>query len=144
MKTSLSCDPFLGGPVMVIETLVYVIRKWLEGVSLVVWNHSSSLIALFAFEPIFSGCTSPNAHTCTDTLSGIVCLCMIARSVLLLAIYKTIELQASFLSYYVTQCFQHIYLATSTLWGEDGQSVFGSDSLEFTRGTTSFRYTHIY
>ena len=47
--------------------------------------------------------------------------------------------QMSFLSYYVTQCFQHIYLATSTLWGADGHSVFGSDSLEFTGSMTSFR-----
>ena len=31
-------------------------------------------------------------------------------------------LQVSFLSYYMTQCFQHIYLATSTLWG-DGEEA---------------------
>ena len=40
----------------------------------------------------------------------------------------------------MTQCFQHIYLATSTLWGDGEGSVFGSDSIEFTSGTTSFRY----
>ena len=51
-----------------------------------------------------------------------------------------ILLKAPFLSSYVTQCFQHIYFATSTLWGADGGgSVFGSDSLEFTRGMASFR-----
>ena len=49
-------------------------------------------------------------------------------------------LQVSFLSYYVTQCFQHIYLAASTLWGDGEGSVFGSNSIEFTSGTTSFRY----
>ena len=54
------------------------------------------------------------------------------------------------LSYYVTQCFQHAYLATSTLWGEEGQSVFGSNLAEYTRGSASFRsqldhspHTHI-
>ena len=48
--------------------------------------------------------------------------------------------EESFLSYYVTQCFQHTYLATSTLWGEDGRSVFGSNPVEYTGGSTaSFR-----
>ena len=49
-------------------------------------------------------------------------------------------MQTSFLSYYVTQCFQHIYLATSTLWGAEGQSIFGTDVVQFTRGTSFFRY----
>ena len=49
-------------------------------------------------------------------------------------------MQTSFLSYYVTQCFQHIYLATSTLWGADGHSIFGTDTVQFTRGTSFFRY----
>lgn len=52
-------------------------------------------------------------------------------------------MQVSFLSYYLTQCFQHIYFATSTLWGKEGQSVFGTDSIEFSGGTTSFRYKQI-
>ena len=38
--------------------------------------------------------------------------------------------QADHLSFYVTQCTQHIYLATSSLWGEAGASVFGDSSVE--------------
>ena len=53
---------------------------------------------------------------------------------------QCIHLQTQFLSYYVTQCFQHIYLATSTLWGADGQSVFGSNFIELTGGITTFRW----
>ena len=41
------------------------------------------------------------------------------------------------LSYYVTECFQHIYLATSTLWGP-GQ-LFGTSSVEVEREVASFR-----
>jgi hypothetical protein len=33
-------------------------------------------------------------------------------------------------SFYVTGCFQHIYLATSTLWGEPGKSLFGNGLVE--------------
>ena len=33
-------------------------------------------------------------------------------------------------SFYVTGCFQHIYLATSTLWGEPGTSLFGNGLVE--------------
>ena len=33
-------------------------------------------------------------------------------------------------SFYVTGCFQHIYLATSTLWGEPGRSLFGNGLVE--------------
>ena len=33
--------------------------------------------------------------------------------------------QSPDVSYYVTQCFQHIYFATSTLWGEG--NIFGTD-----------------
>lgn len=40
-------------------------------------------------------------------------------------------------SYYVTECFQHIYLATSTLWGAGG--LFGTSSVEVGRQIASFR-----
>lgn len=33
-------------------------------------------------------------------------------------------------SFYITGCFQHIYLATSTLWGEPGMSLFGNGLVE--------------
>ena len=33
-------------------------------------------------------------------------------------------------SFYVTGCFQHIYLATSTLWGEPGKSLLGNGLVE--------------
>ena len=38
--------------------------------------------------------------------------------------------QADHMSYFVSSCFQHIYLATSSLWDEGG--LFGSDSFEVT------------
>ena len=38
--------------------------------------------------------------------------------------------QAGHMSVYVTSCFQHIYLATSSLWDEDG--LFGTDAFEVT------------
>jgi len=49
--------------------------------------------------------------------------------------------QSPHLSYYVTSCLQHIYLATSSLWGEDGDSkaLFGSDSFEFSNDVSSIR-----
>jgi len=45
------------------------------------------------------------------------------------------------LSYYVTSCLQHIYLATSSLWGDDDNNgaLFGSDSFEFSNDVTSIR-----
>ena len=48
-------------------------------------------------------------------------------------------IQRRFFSYYATQCFQHVYLATSTLWGEPGSSVFGTSSVELERDLASFR-----
>lgn len=42
-------------------------------------------------------------------------------------------MQVSFLSYYATQCFQHIYLATSTLWGANG--IIGAEFLDFSGRT---------
>ena len=39
--------------------------------------------------------------------------------------------ELGFLSFYITGCFQHIYLATSTLWGEEGRSLFGQGLVEF-------------
>lgn len=45
---------------------------------------------------------------------------------------------SGYLSLYLTSCLQHIYLATSTLWGPEGQSVFGSDAVELTGGMASF------
>ena len=38
--------------------------------------------------------------------------------------------QAGHMSIFVTSCFQHIYLATSSLWDEDG--LFGTDPFEVT------------
>ena len=49
-----------------------------------------------------------------------------------------VEPQSSFFSYYVTQCFQHIHFATSSLWGAEGSSVFGSSSVELERELASF------
>ena len=40
------------------------------------------------------------------------------------------EKELRFSSFYVTGCFQHIYLATSTLWGEPGKSLFGNGLVE--------------
>ena len=51
----------------------------------------------------------------------------------------TTAAQANFFSYYATQCFQHVYLATSTLWGEPGSTVFGGSSVELQREFASFR-----
>ena len=48
--------------------------------------------------------------------------------------------QSPHLSYYVTSCLQHIYLATSSLWGEDG--LFGIDSLEFGNEISSIRWVY--
>ena len=42
-----------------------------------------------------------------------------------------VEGKAEFFSYYVTGCFQHIYLATSQLWGEEGRSLFGEGLVTF-------------
>ena len=41
------------------------------------------------------------------------------------------------LSYYVTECFQHIYLVTSTLWGEG--NLFGNQAVDLTSSFASFR-----
>ena len=41
------------------------------------------------------------------------------------------------LSYYVTECFQHIYLVTSTLWGEG--KLFGNEAVEAASSFGSFR-----
>ncbi len=42
------------------------------------------------------------------------------------------------LSYYVTSCFQHVYFATSTLWGED--RLFGNEDIGVTFENNRFRY----
>jgi len=47
--------------------------------------------------------------------------------------------QNKLLSTYVTGCFQHIYLATSTLWGEPGQSLFGRSLVEFASSFAAIR-----
>ena len=48
--------------------------------------------------------------------------------------------QSPHLSFYVTSCLQHIYLATSSLWGEDDdKALFGSDSFEFSNDVSSIR-----
>ena len=41
------------------------------------------------------------------------------------------------LSYYVTECFQHIYLVTSTLWGEG--NLFGNQAMSLPSSFASFR-----
>ena len=41
------------------------------------------------------------------------------------------------LSYYVTSCFQHVYLATSSLWGE-GDTLFGTAAVEGTQENNQF------
>ncbi len=55
----------------------------------------------------------------------------------------TLTLEASenlgTLSLYATECLQHIYLSTSSLWGEDGASVFGDSSIELANELASFR-----
>ena len=38
--------------------------------------------------------------------------------------------QVPMLSYIATRCFQHVYLATSTLWGTDENGIFGDSSNE--------------
>ena len=51
--------------------------------------------------------------------------------------------QSPHLSYYVTSCLQHIYLATSSLWGGDeddsDKGLFGRDSFEFSNEVSSIR-----
>ena len=42
-------------------------------------------------------------------------------------------------SYYATQCFQHIYFATSTLHGQRSQSVLGSETVEIGPEVVIFR-----
>ena len=39
--------------------------------------------------------------------------------------------EVDFVTFYITGCFQHIYLATSTLWGLPGESLFGRSLVEF-------------
>ena len=46
--------------------------------------------------------------------------------------------KTTFFSYYATQCLQHVYLATSTLWGLPGSSVFGRATVELERNLGSF------
>ena len=38
--------------------------------------------------------------------------------------------EVDFVSFYITGCFQHIYLATSTLWGDPEETLFGSSPVE--------------
>ena len=47
--------------------------------------------------------------------------------------------QNKYLSTYVTGCFQHIYLATSTLWGEPEKSLFGRSLVEFASSFAAIR-----
>lgn len=51
-----------------------------------------------------------------------------------------LESGVNFFSYYVTGCFQHIYLATSTLWGTAGQSLFGNGLVELNNNIGVIRY----
>ena len=48
------------------------------------------------------------------------------------------ESKTTFFSSYATQCLQHVYLATSTLWGLPGASVFGRATVELERDSGSF------
>lgn len=38
--------------------------------------------------------------------------------------------EVDFVSFYITECFQHIYLATSSLWGDPEESLFGQSPVE--------------
>ena len=49
-----------------------------------------------------------------------------------------IDSKTTFFSYYATQCLQHVYLATSTLWGLPGASAFGRATIELERDSGSF------
>ena len=54
---------------------------------------------------------------------------------------KTVVLtdsKTTFFSYYATQCLQQVYLATSTLWGLPGASMFGRATAELQRDSGSF------
>lgn len=55
-----------------------------------------------------------------------------------------LENEVDFVSFYITGCFQHIYLATSTLWGLPGESLFGKSLVEFTRDVGVIRYVSEY
>ena len=48
--------------------------------------------------------------------------------------------EVDFVTFYVTGCFQHIYLATSTLWGLPGESLFGRSLVEFGSDVGVIRY----
>ena len=56
------------------------------------------------------------------------------------SIARVLESSSSnFLSLYLTSCLQHIYLATSTLWGPEGEpSVFGSSAVVVGDASASF------
>ena len=64
----------------------------------------------------------------TLTLSSkqVYCMAPIVSNILTRIVLYTLQLQS--LSYYLTECFQHLYFATSTLWGELG--VLGSKEKE--------------
>ena len=47
------------------------------------------------------------------------------------------ETRSISLSYYISQCFQHIYFTTSTLWGKDG--IFGTDPILIDPDIGTFR-----
>ncbi len=55
-----------------------------------------------------------------------------------------LENEVDFVTFYVTGCFQHIYLATSTLWGLPGESLFGRSLVEFGRDVGEIRFSHTY
>lgn len=48
--------------------------------------------------------------------------------------------QVDFFSSYVTGCFQHIYLTTSSLWGQPGNSLFGESLVELGSDIGAIRY----
>ena len=48
--------------------------------------------------------------------------------------------ERSFFSYYATGCFQHIYLATSTLWGNRDSSLFGQSLVQYSNNVGLIRY----
>ena len=43
-------------------------------------------------------------------------------------------MQTKGFSFYLPQCLQHIYLATSTLWGVTGGSLFGNGGVDLALG----------
>lgn len=55
------------------------------------------------------------------------------------SLIKTVTVAEAHVSVYVSQCFQHIYFASSTLWGQEDETLMGSNPVEVTSDVASFR-----